>query len=90
MTTFKVIKNTFPKFHNVKRAEVGDLVIWERTRYNYNLIRIFDNEVVFKSADVDKDGLLKSGKCPSLHGIIAQNKSKGYVFEICEIKDGEE
>jgi hypothetical protein len=73
---FKVIKNTFPKFHNVKRAEVGDVVIWERARYNYNLIRTTDNEVVFKSANVDKDGLLKSGKCPTLHGVIAKINQK--------------
>jgi len=79
----KVIKNTFPKYPNVAHGEEGDICHWELIKGTYSLIRESDGKCVFRTPDVDKEGKLRSnGKLPVLCGIIAENKSKGYMFII--------
>lgn len=77
----KVIKNTFPQYPNCAHGEEGDICHWELVKGAYSLIRDFDSKLIFRTANVDKNGCLRSnGKSPVLCGIIAQNKSKGYIF----------
>jgi len=79
----KIIRNTYPEDPNVSHGQVGDEVYWSLERGSYRLIRKSDEESVFSTAPVDKDGLLRSsGKSPKVTGIVAQVKSKGWVIEI--------
>ena len=78
----KVIKNTYPGHPNAPRAEIGNEVSWRHAQ-SFELIRDVDGKIVFATAPVTRDGLLRSnGKSPMLIGVIAQVKSKGWILEI--------
>ena len=78
----KVIQNTYPVFTKVAHAEPGDIVHWEHST-RFILWRKSDRNRVFETAPVDRDGNLRSnGQPPTLTGIIAQVKSRGWILEI--------
>ena len=82
-----VVKNTYPEFPKVPHAKVGDVCSWEFSMGAFRLIRQSDGKTVFATSEVNKDGLLvSSGQPPKLIGVIAQVKSKGWIFEIMEVK----
>lgn len=78
----RVVRNTYPAIKNVPSAEPGDIVEWRPGKRRYDLVRKSDNKTVFVSSDVDKNGLKSNGKPPTLTGVIAQVKSKGWILEI--------
>ncbi len=79
----RVIRNTYPENPGVAYAKPGDEVRWSLERGVFKLIRISDDKTVFSTAPVNKDGNLRSsGKPPTLSGIVAQIKSRGWVMEI--------
>lgn len=79
-----VIKNSYPKTAMGPCAEVGDRVHWEHAS-TFCLVRDSDGKIVFSTAQVDRDGRLRSnGKQPVLTGVVAQIKSKGWRLEIKE------
>lgn len=80
-TTIK--RNTFPIYKNVSHGYPGDEVKWSLERGAYILTRISDGKSVFTSPPVNKEGKLNSnGKTFNVLGIIAQNKSKNWIFEL--------
>jgi len=78
----KVIRNTYPIYPNVAHAEAGDICRWELARGCYRLIRQSDGESLFCTPPVNKDGVKSNGQPPTLVGVIAQVKSKNYIFEV--------
>jgi len=79
----KIIKNTYPEHPHVPHAKPGEEVHWLLQRGSFLLIRDLDGKVVFSSAPVDSEGLLRSnGKEPTLKGIIAQVKKYGWILEV--------
>lgn len=79
----KVIRNTYPVFPKVAHAEPDDEVHWELHKAAFRLVRNLDAKRLFATAPVDRDGRLRSnGKLPVLTGIIAEVKSKGWIFEV--------
>ena len=81
----KVVRNTYPKYPNVARAEEGDIVNWQMIRGHYSLVRESDGKTLFSTAPVTKEGVLVSnGKQPILTGVVAQVKSKGWVLIISD------
>ena len=79
----KIIKNTYPQRPNVPHGKPGDVVYWSLYRGQFNLIRKSDGKTVFATAAVDRDGNLRSnGKQPTLCGVIAQVKRKGWSLEV--------
>jgi len=81
MPTIK--QNTYPEFGNVAHAKKGDKVTWTNWRGCFDLVRQSDNAIVFSTAAIDDDSMLRSnGKQPKLFGIIAQVKSKGWILEL--------
>jgi len=74
-----VVKNTYPTWPNVAHAEPGDIVEWKSERSNkFSLIRQSDGASVF-SRDAYPHHTLDDRP---VVGVIAQVKSKGWVFEI--------
>ena len=60
---------------------------WALWRGCFRLIRESDGKSILVSADVDKDGLLRSnGKPPVLIGIVAQVKSRGWCLILEEVQ----
>ena len=82
MSKIRVVKSTFPG------VNLGDVCFWEFSSIGYRLIRIADKKSIFVTAQVDKNGLTKSGKVPILVGLVCHNKSKGWILET-EIVDEE-
>ena len=84
----KIISNTYPKYPNVPRAEIGDLCKWYLEKGAYRLKRISDNKTIFVSVDVDKNGLRRSNRLPPpLVGIIAEYKKMGWILEVTNIAE---
>ncbi|MCK4761952.1 MAG: hypothetical protein KAW12_07115 [Candidatus Aminicenantes bacterium] len=77
-----VIKNTYPEFPNVPHAEPGDICEWKREPGCFQLIRKADKKTVFVSPRVNAVGLKSNGQPPTLVGVVARVKSKGYVLEV--------
>ncbi len=79
----KIIENTYPKKPLVYHARVGDIVHWERRKGRFWLIRDSDKATLFGTAQVDRDGNLRSnGKAPALSGIIGEVKSRGWKMVV--------
>ena len=84
----RIIKNTYPVLPNIRHGEEGDIVHWALLRGCYSLLRESDGESVFASADVNKDGLLRSnGKPPVLVGTVARVKSRGWCLILEEVQE---
>lgn len=77
-----VVRNTYPHYKGC--AKIGDVVRWEaKSLRGYSLIRDSDGKEIFRTAPVDRNGLIRStGKPPVLSGIIASVKSKGWALEL--------
>lgn len=87
---FRVKRNTFPRHPGIAAPEPGDLVVWKRDPGCFRLFKADDDNFkmcLWCSPPVNSQGLKLNGQPPTLVGIVAQNKSKGYVFELEQVGD---
>jgi hypothetical protein len=74
-----VIRNTYPRWPNCNRAEVGDVCRWEMGRGRMSLVRESDGKTVY-SRDLLSPGQ-HDGDRP-VDGVIAKVASKGWFLEL--------
>jgi len=74
-----VVRNTYPRWPKVDRAEPGDEVRWEQGRGRMSLVRVADGKVVF-SRDLLSPGQ-HDGDRP-VCGIVAKVASKSWFLEL--------
>ena len=73
-----VVRNTYPRWPNIKSSEAGDEVEWRVGRGQWLLTRKSDGAVVFS-----RDCLPKHEEDPRpMVGVIAAVKGKGWVLEL--------
>ncbi len=74
----KVIRNTYPRWDGVKRAEAGDEVQWQAGRRRMELVRTSDGATVFS-----RDCLPKHMEdTRPMVGVVACVKNKGWFLEV--------
>ena len=74
-----VVRNTYPRWPNVNRAESGDEVRWEHGGGRMSLVRVADGKVVY-SRDLLSPGQ-HDGDRP-VSGVISKVASKGWFLEL--------
>ena len=73
-----VVRNTYPRWPNVKSAETGDVVKWEAYHQKWLLMRKSDGATVFSRDAKPKH---EEDTRPMI-GVIASVASKGWFLEV--------
>lgn len=74
----RIIRNTYPKYHRIERAEPDDICEFvPRRDGGYNLVRESDRFTAYSSPKRKPDS-----PNPPVVGVIASVKSRGWYLEV--------